>query len=67
MYQNDEHIANDAQYSNISGDQGEQGNPEPMKNKKGSRKTIKAIAFSLGFLVVAGGTFGAVYAVNNIC
>ncbi len=68
MYQNDEHIANDmgyTEYNNIRGYEGGQGNPDPIKKKKGSRKIVKAIAFTLGFLVVAGGSFGAVYAINN--
>ena len=67
MYQNFENNPNDVtndQYSQNNTNGEFQTNPEPAK-KKGSKKALKTIAFVLSFCLVAGGTFGAVYAVNN--
>lgn len=69
MYQDYENESKYTQHSSVSENgqsDGSQVSPEPPKKKKGSHKRLKAFVITLGFLVVAGGTFGAIYTVNHI-
>ena len=68
MYHDFENNPNDMtnnQYNDVRSTNEFSDNSEPVKKKKGSKKVWKGLAFALGFLVVAGGTFGAVYAINH--
>ena len=66
MYQNYNDKVNDMANNNndLNTSEAISGNPEQVK-KKESHKVLKGLAFGLVFCLVAGGTFGGVYALNK--